>query len=329
MDTQQSVMTDYYECVSRMIEIGKTEVIPSTGIAANHNTIDKMESRGISATLLQELLMLFNKTGKRIKYPDLFKTFCTYLYILSGPKAYNTLRCALPIISLRTAQNHLGTMHGDRVVEGELRVDALKKFLDLTNSPYVVWLSEDATRIVSKLQIDPVTGSMIGVLLDKDQQTGMPIIMHRTLESINQLKHELNNTTMTINANVLMARPLKNGSPTFCLMVTGCDNKFVATAVTNRREFIISKLQSAGIVVPGSSSDGDSRFLRSQRENCGLYKDASLLDVPPDWTHWFNSKFNNPRDHYCIQDTTHIMGKMRNNLFNSGSGLTIGKLTCY
>ncbi|XP_055615052.1 uncharacterized protein LOC129761359 [Toxorhynchites rutilus septentrionalis] len=331
IDSNQPLITSYYECTQRIVNIAEQlQTDSSSGRSSNSTpcildieTTSNMASPSMKSKLLLELVNLFNVSGKRIKFADEFKTYCTYMYILAGPKAYNTLKSTLPLISLRTAQKHLHKTI-DRVKEGELRVEQLKKFLELTDSPPVVWLSEDATRIVSKLQIDPASGNIIGTLLPKDDETGMPVLLQRDLESVSQMKKELNSSTLTINAVVTIARPLKKGAPLFCLMVVGCDNKFTAAPVTKRRIFVIEKLNSVGILVPGSSSDGDSRYTCSQKQFCGMYKNVQLTNVPADWIHWFNTPFENDYGHHCIQDTVHIMGKTRNNLFNSGSGIRIG-----
>ncbi|XP_055643677.1 uncharacterized protein LOC129779924 [Toxorhynchites rutilus septentrionalis] len=331
IDSNQPLITSYYECTQRIVNIAEQlQTDSSSGRSSNSTpcildieTTSNTASPSMKSKLLLELVNLFNVSGKRIKFADEFKTYCTYMYILAGPKAYNTLKSTLPLISLRTAQKHLHKTI-DRVKEGKLRVEQLKKFLELTDSPPVVWLSEDATRLVSKLQIDPASGNIIGTLLPKDDETGMPVLLQRDLESVSQMKKELNSSTLTINAVVTIARPLKKGAPPFCLMVVGCDNKFTAAPVTKRRIFVIEKLNSVGILVPGSSSDGDSRYTCSQKQFCGMYKNVQLTNVPADWIHWFNTPFENDYGHHCIQDTVHIMGKMRNNLFNSGSGIRIG-----
>lgn len=331
LDINQPLITDYFQRIQRIVELAQNHMtIDNNAHMETHNekpgpSFATVGGRQLKSTVLNELMDLFNKTGKRITFTSHFKTFCSYMYILAGPKAYKTLQMVLPLIALRTAQQHLHDTH-TRIIEGELRIGALKEFLKRTKSPPVVWLSEDATRIISKLQIDPSTGNMIGILLDKDDDTGMPITFQKSLDSVQNLKDLLENSCLTMNATVLMARPLKNGSPPFCLMVTGCDNKFTASSVTKRKKYILDQLTAAGITVPGSSTDGDSRYTYSQRQHCGLYKDVDLSSVPVDWIHWFNAHYTNEFDHSCIQDTVHIEGKMRNNLFNASAGLKIGNV---
>lgn len=52
-----------------------------------------------------------------------------------------------------------------RVVEGELRSEELMKYLDEHKAKKIVWISEDATAITSKVNYDPITNQLVGILL--------------------------------------------------------------------------------------------------------------------------------------------------------------------
>lgn len=51
------------------------------------------------------------------------------------------------------------------VVEGELRSKELMKYLDEHKAKKIVWISEDATAITSKVNYDPITNQLVGILL--------------------------------------------------------------------------------------------------------------------------------------------------------------------
>lgn len=61
-----------------------------------------------------------------------------------------------------------------RVVEGELRTKELMKYLDAHKTEKIVWISEDATAIISKIKYDPITNQLVGVLLPFNKN-GNPI----------------------------------------------------------------------------------------------------------------------------------------------------------
>lgn len=73
------------------------------------------------------------------------------------------------------------------VNEGELRIKELKHYLESQKLPMLVWLSEDATQCVAKVEFDSKSNQMIGLVLPLDSNTGMPIpftYLARTVEEI-------------------------------------------------------------------------------------------------------------------------------------------------
>lgn len=52
-----------------------------------------------------------------------------------------------------------------RVNEGELRCEELSVYLEHLKTVKTVWLAEDATAIVPKLNYDPKTNQIVGLLL--------------------------------------------------------------------------------------------------------------------------------------------------------------------
>lgn len=61
-----------------------------------------------------------------------------------------------------------------RVIEGELRCGHLATFLDAHKTEKVVWLSEDATALASKINYDPITNQLVGIILPTNGN-GCPI----------------------------------------------------------------------------------------------------------------------------------------------------------
>lgn len=61
-----------------------------------------------------------------------------------------------------------------RVIEGELRCKELCEFLVKHKADKSVWLAEDATAIIQRIQYDPKTNQLVGIVLPMDSK-GCPI----------------------------------------------------------------------------------------------------------------------------------------------------------
>lgn len=62
-----------------------------------------------------------------------------------------------------------------RVVEGEYRFKELAKFIEDHKTIKSIWLSEDATAVISKIKYDPATNQLVGILLPTNTSNGSPI----------------------------------------------------------------------------------------------------------------------------------------------------------
>lgn len=62
-----------------------------------------------------------------------------------------------------------------------------------------------------------------------------------------------------------MAKANKGNSPTFILSFHGTDNKFSFKDVFRRDTYIYEEMQKRGIQIEVFGSDGDSRFIKSQK----------------------------------------------------------------
>lgn len=86
--------------------------------------------------------------------------------MISGPLAYKTLQSnlegALP--SLPSVNRYIHSSHY-HIIEGILRAQELRNYLDERGLPKVVCISEDATRIVGRVQYDSRTNQLLGFTL--------------------------------------------------------------------------------------------------------------------------------------------------------------------
>lgn len=118
-----------------------------------------------------------------------------------------------------------------------------------------------------------------------------------------------------------MAQPLKENIPPFCLCIFGTDNKFLASDVLRRWDFIKEELERLNINILGMSSDGDSRLLKSMKISSKLGIKNSTNTVFKDCV-WYSA---DAQDFTCVQDSTHIGTKLRNRILKPSIILPIGK----
>lgn len=112
------------------------------------------------------------KTGHR--HQSTIKDFACYIFMLGGRLCYETLYMNLPLPSPTTVGRYLHD-YGPQIVEGVMRCSQLKKYLEDRLLPMTVWVSEDGTRITGRLQYDPGTNQIVGLLLPIDKN-GMPVV---------------------------------------------------------------------------------------------------------------------------------------------------------
>lgn len=129
-------------------------------------------------------------------------------------------------------------------MEGEIRAGDLCDYLTKFNLPKVVWLSEDATGILPKIQYDAATSQLIGQVLPVDKHTGIPISNTYMARSFEEIKEHVNNASAKKStlAYIIVAQALSEKAPPFMLSIHGTDNKFKAGQIMNRWKFIEAEL---------------------------------------------------------------------------------------
>lgn len=128
------------------------------------------------------------------------------------------------------------------IVEGELRLDGLKKYLEGLNLLKCVWLSEDATGIVEKVEFDPKTNQMVGLVLPTDFQTGMPMPFSYLARNTEEI-HGNMKCNKSAHVYVIMAQPLVKHVPPYVLQLFGTDNKFSSENILLRWKHTVDELE--------------------------------------------------------------------------------------
>ena len=137
---------------------------------------------------------------------------------------------------------HYINEHKVKVIEGGLRCPELSSYLTQHNAPRMVWLSEDGTGVVSKIEYDATLDELVGLVLPIDQTTGMPTCHTFKARTAEEIAGHMNKPTSS-HVYIVMAQPLKEAIPPFLLLMFGTDNKFKTMSVLQRWNFIRKELK--------------------------------------------------------------------------------------
>lgn len=241
--------------------------------------------------------------GAEIKY------FASYLRMLIGPYAYETLQKKLSysLPSLPSTNRYMSSS-GCNITEGILRNEELAIYLAERSLEPVVCISEDATRITESVRYDSKSNQLVGFVLPLHAKTGSPIpFAFPARDSEEILHHFSSNNAVSSFLNVIMAQPMANVPP-FCLMVYGSDNKYSSLDVVNRWMYIKEELAKVNIKAFTFSSDSDPKYNKAMRLLSGL---GVKIDFP------LFSCVANADGPFYFQDTIHIATKLRNFLLRT------------
>lgn len=156
----------------------------------------------------------------------------------------------------------------------------LKKFLISRDLPFTIWLSEDATRIVSRIQYDVATNQLVGSVLPMNAENAIPICWSFIATSAEEMERIFQNNKVASYLYVIVAQTPVLNQPPFCLQIFGWDNCLLGDQVQNRWRYIKTQLEMEGIHIKGFSADGDSRLLKGMRIYSNLdHKTSNLEEI--------------------------------------------------
>lgn len=127
------------------------------------------------------------------------------------------------------------------VIEGELRCKQLVKYLEDSNLPKTVFLSEDASGIVQRVVQESHTQQLVGLVLPY-QSNGMPQLFAYKVSSADDLERFMNNSKSNL-VYIVVAQPLKTNCQPFILQMFGSDNKFTTDHVLKRWNYTVTELK--------------------------------------------------------------------------------------
>lgn len=157
----------------------------------------------------------------------------------------------------------------EKVVEGSLRVEALKKHLTNYNTTLEVWMSEDGSGVINKVEYDPSNNSLVGLIIPRDENS-MPYKMYFQATTAKKIEDYYKAHAVASLIYIYVAQANNPDVPPFCLLFFGTDNRMLLSDVQRRQNYISNELKNTGIRVLGYSGDGDSRVLKAMRISAGL-----------------------------------------------------------
>jgi hypothetical protein len=232
-----------------------------------------------------------------------------------GLTMYNFFQINLKLPVYKTIRNFINKEY-KIIHEGHLRFEELKLFLEKHQYKLEIGVFEDGTRIISNVDYDSTTDTLIGLVAPYDE-TGMPYRLHFKANCAVGVLNAIRNNNTSSTVQVIIAKPNNTNSIPFVLGVFGTDNKFSNLNVQKRYKFIMQKCQEIGIKVICFGSDGDSRFLMAQKKmiNFGWITKIGNSEVAANYR----------AEIMVSQDPLHAVKRMKNKLYNPVKVMEIGK----
>ena len=257
------------------------------------------------------------KQGHR--YDMVIRNFAVSLYIIMGTSGYEMLRCnlgnSLPHVSV--AQRILAK--GKKIKEGQFFFDELKQHLEKWNAPPFVHLHLDDTRIIDKVEYDPVTDRLVGFCLPV--QNGLPKCESFVFTTFDQIKDALKNEVKGKYAHVIVAKPINPSAPAFIIFMMCTDATYNHDTILSRWGYVESELKKRGVGVVTNGADGAGPFLKAMTSKTFLFSRA-VGNVPPEWTFFLMPKLS--KSGMCSQDMVHLLAKFRTRVLMPSNIIVMG-----
>jgi hypothetical protein len=244
-------ITDFFKVLNKMKLLLQENLELKTRLANNLSKIVSEEHLTSEYKMLNVILdCAMQNAGKKPggrRYGEVMKEFSYLVFSLGGLALYEILchKDNFPFPSVTTIRRKIYS--NEKVAEGVYRIKQLKDFLVLHDCPLIVHLSEDATAVTGRIQYDSARNQIVGFALPVDSN-GLPIVGSYPATSASVIAEYFKQKSTSRYAYCVMAAPLKEGAPSFCLLFYGTDNRFTAADVKSRLAWTKGALETEGKV---------------------------------------------------------------------------------
>ncbi|KAJ8668018.1 hypothetical protein QAD02_009681 [Eretmocerus hayati] len=299
----------------------KREKLEKLILEYHYNNIENNEFQSHS-TLLRMLLRHLadnsDPSKQHRRYTEPFQKFWSYIFLLTGIFAYETLEKNLPIPSTNSLYRFNGK-NNPRDIR-PLDIAGLKKHLISRNYPLEVWVCDDVTKIKEKVEFDQVTSELYGLVPPLDKNS-FPIEGAFKVTSAENVQNYKENYKLAKYLRVFMVQPLTENSIPYCLAMIPSDSSDTTVEdYVKRCSCIREELKKESIIVKGfSSADSDSRTLSAMKIM------TKLGEKPIDSKHkieWFHASYE--IDVNYVFDIIHLVNTLKTLLLNHSKALKIG-----
>jgi len=175
------------------------------------SSFDQTESTDenvVFCDFLVEARKYFKRGSEGNHFEDPLRQFCEYIYLKGGLSVYTSIYLNSPIPSPSTLK--FG-MQKERIDSSKIYVKELKSFLKEFDQPLEVIISEDATRITSRIELDPRTNELVGLLAPLNPNTGMPFENYFKATKPSKILDFVANYKQAPYLQTIVAKPMKLG----------------------------------------------------------------------------------------------------------------------
>ncbi|XP_055522683.1 uncharacterized protein LOC129716866 [Wyeomyia smithii] len=260
--------------------------------------------------------------NKKIKFDEEVKRYAMCIFVTGGRSNYLRHMNSLPLPKPSTLYKFYAGQ-SEYVLEGVLKTSEFANYIKIRRSSQYVWTTEDTTAVTSRIEYDRLSKRIIGNILQVDVSTGMPIIPPLKMLSARDVKQQAESIKKETNLNVVMGFSLSIHAAPFCLLAYGISKSLSGETYATRVQFIKDQLAQHGIICVGCSTDDASPYVRGMKILSGLNNKPDDY-TPTEYSLCLVCSSDEPL--YCVQDTIHLGGKLKNRFLAMGKIHRIGNL---
>ncbi|CAF3925446.1 unnamed protein product [Rotaria sordida] len=229
-------------------------------------------------TFISSLNDNMNRSKYRYQYNSMMRRFASSVYALGGRNVYQFLRLNIPgaFPSIPTLESYHNEF-SKRIEEGEYRFDELVSYSNKINCSYI-YISEDCTSVISKVNYDVTTNSFIGFC--PELKNGLPSIRQYQTDDFYELEEWFQTVKQSTLVNIHTVQPITHeAAAPFLLSCFGTDNQIVSISILFRWLYIYEKCHTNNIKVVGFSSDADPKFVKAMRLATGYFSQLPNINI--------------------------------------------------